>query len=156
RLWREQEGRDPPFVDVRILADMKKTDREKDFAVIGELARLMTDPRDQLLYSRSARDLAELARAHPAVLRELKASRPLLEVVSADRARLEGALDRERRELMHANEARLESYRRAAARWEAAWTELERHTAGLPLLEAHARMVAKALDLLPFRADEPR
>jgi len=49
QLWREQEGRDPPFTGARILADMKKTNREKDYAVIGELARLMTDPRDQLL-----------------------------------------------------------------------------------------------------------
>lgn len=61
RLWKEQVGRVPPFVGLRDLAELKKTNREKDYAVIGDLARRMTDVTDQLLYSRSARDLETLA-----------------------------------------------------------------------------------------------
>jgi hypothetical protein len=156
RMWREQEGRDPPFVDARLLAELKKTDREKDYAVIGELARIMTDPRDLLLCSRSARDLIELARAHPKLLEELKKARPLLAEVGRGRERVEEALDRERRALMRANEERLDAYRRAAARWADAWHDLERQTAGLPLAAVHERLVAKAQDLLPVRVDDPR
>jgi hypothetical protein len=51
-LWRRQEMCDPPFVDARNLIELKNTNREKDYAVIGELARLLTDPAEQLLTSR--------------------------------------------------------------------------------------------------------
>ena len=156
RMWREQEGRDPPFVDAPMLAELKKTNRERDFAVIGELARRMTDPREQLLYSRSAQELIELARAQHALLPELVARRPLLAEIGTNRELLEEALDRERRALMHANERRLESYRLAARRWAEAWQDLERETARLPLPECHAILVARAQNLLPQHVDEPR
>jgi hypothetical protein len=156
RLWREQEGRDPPFVDAVTLAELKKTNREKDFAVIGELARIMTDPRQQLLYSRSALDLLELAREHPDFVRELAPSRTLLAELGGGREAVEEALDRERRALMHANERRLQAYRSAAQPWAEAWQELERETADLPLPAAHAILAARAKDLLPTRVDEPR
>ena len=54
RLWKETDPQ-RPVLDPAALAEVKKTNREKDYAVIGELARLMTEPRQQLLYSRSAR-----------------------------------------------------------------------------------------------------
>ncbi|NOT31440.1 MAG: hypothetical protein HOP15_13415 [Planctomycetes bacterium] len=156
RMWREQEGRDPPFVDAALLAELKKTNREKDFAVIGELARIMTDPRQQLLYSRSALDLLELARAHPHLVEELTPRRALLAELGIKREAIEEALDRERRALMHANERRLQAYRVASQRWADAWQELERETARLPLPAAHAILAARAQDLLPTRVDEPR
>jgi hypothetical protein len=65
RMWGALEGRVLPFVDPRNLAELKKTNREKDDPIIGELARLLDDPEDQLLLSRSARDLLELASEHP-------------------------------------------------------------------------------------------
>ena len=40
-----------PFLDPPELAEMKKTTRERDFVVIGELARLMEDAELQLRYS---------------------------------------------------------------------------------------------------------
>ena len=40
---------------------IKKTNREKDYAVIGELARRLPDVASQFLLSRSARDLMRLA-----------------------------------------------------------------------------------------------
>jgi hypothetical protein len=156
RLWHEQEGRDPPFVGAVMLAEMKRTDREKDYAVIGELARIMPDPRDQMLHSRSARDLMELARAHPVLAADLAERRPLLRLASAGRAALEEALDRERRDLMHANERRLARYRDASERWFHAWKDLERETEGLSLPAAHARIVARATTLLPERVEDGR
>ena len=53
---------DVPFVGAADLCELKKTNREKDYAVIGELARLIPDRRQQLLLSRSARDLIRVAR----------------------------------------------------------------------------------------------
>ncbi|NJK90782.1 MAG: hypothetical protein HC904_02470 [Blastochloris sp.] len=54
-LWQTQQNCNPPFVGLRELAELKKTNREKDYAVIGELARKLISVEDQLLYSRSAR-----------------------------------------------------------------------------------------------------
>jgi hypothetical protein len=141
---------DPPVVPPAILAALKKTNREKDYAVIGELARLMSDPRDQLLHSRSARDLLALACTHPYLISELASARPLLRVTSEGQTRLEEALDAERRALIRANEERLARYRAAAEPWAAAWPEVERQTHGLSLGQAHKIVVERALELLPF------
>jgi hypothetical protein len=149
-LWTAQEGKSPPVVGLQALAELKKTDREKDYAVIGELVRLMPDPRDRLRYSRSARDLLDLVRRHPELAAKVGAARPVLAKAAEGRDALETALDAERRELMHANERRLGAYRRAAADWSAAWTALDRELAALPLPEAHRLMVTRAEALLPF------
>ncbi|MBK7874555.1 MAG: hypothetical protein IPJ77_02180 [Planctomycetes bacterium] len=149
RAWREQEGRDPPFTDARILAEMKKTDREKDYPFIGELARLMTDPRDQLRYSRSPNDLLELARLHPALVRELAAERPLLARISEGRRALAEAIQFEMLDFMEANEQRIRTYLRASEAWKRAWPELERELAALELQAAHARVLERARQLLP-------
>jgi hypothetical protein len=152
-LWREQAGADLPFVDARRLIELKKTNREKDYAVIGELARLLVAPREQLLASRSARDLEALARAHPALVRELAAKRPLLAESARGAAALEPALDAERRRLIHENERRLERHLEAARVWAAAWPALRTEVAGLPLFEAHRRIVERAMGALPFRPE---
>lgn len=137
-------------MNVRILAELKKTNREQDYAVIGELARIMTDVRDQLRYSRSARDLIALASEYPDRARELILERPLLEKVGDGRARLEEVLDAERRVLMHANEARLASYLEAAEPWSRIWPRVSSEVAGLSLLEAHEIVVERARGVLPF------
>jgi hypothetical protein len=149
RLWRDTDPQ-RPVVDVTTLAQIKKTNREKDYAVIGELARLMREPRNQLLYSRSARDLIELFQSHPQLVRELVPARPLLDEIARGRMRLEEALDAERRALIHANEQRLARYREAAQRWAANWPEIERTIADTPLPRAHEIVVGRALELLPF------
>jgi hypothetical protein len=138
-----------PVVDVRRLAELKKTNRERDYAVIGELARRLEHPRDQLLLSRSARDLLELARTYPDLVAELMIQRPVLSQVGAGRDELEAALDAERRRLMHANEERLNTYSVVAQPWAAAWRSLENEMSGLPLRTAHGMMVNKARELLP-------
>ena len=152
-IWDEQEGREVPFVGAADLADMKKTDRERDYPVIGELARLMTDVRDQFLYSRSAGDLIRLAEQHPDTARDVAAERPLLQFIAEGRPRLEKDLDAERRELMRADQRRLSAYMHAAREWSAAWPGLRRRIADRPLLEAHDIFVESAEGVLPFEVE---
>jgi hypothetical protein len=148
-MWEEQVGRDPPFLGARLLAETKKTNREKDYIVIGELARLMPDARDRLLYSRSAGDLLELARQYPRLVKELLAHRPLLARVADGREALEIALDAERRALIHANERRLGRYLEAARSWSEAWPAIAHQIRDLRLHEAHRHIVRRAEALLP-------
>ncbi len=154
RLWASRSVEPVPHAGPKELAEMKKTNREKDYAVIGELARLMEEPADQLLYSRSARDLMELAEQHAVLLPALERKRPVLAVISQGRDALETALDAERRELMRANERRLEMYMGAAQAWADAWPKTVRAMAGLSLHDAHRIMVVRAEELLPFGVTE--
>lgn len=153
-LWAEAEPGGVSYVGARDLAEIKKTNREKDYPVIGELARLLIDPEEQLLLSRSARDLQALAQEHPQVCERLVDARPVLALADGEREDLEAALDAERRELMRLNERRLARYADAAQGWKAKWTEVAAAMEGLPLLEAHDRMVAAAEGVLPFRPQE--
>lgn len=150
RLWRDAEIANAEVVSLEPLAAMKMTRREKDYAVIGELARRMDDPRSQLLYSRSSRDLMRLAAEHPDTLAEMTPRRPLLTCVADGRDALEEALDRERRASMRADEERLTRYQEAARDWAALWPELARQIAGLPLREAHPIVTSRAEEALPF------
>ena len=149
RMWREQEGRNPPFTDARTLAEMKKTDREKDYPFIGELARLMTDPRDRLRYSRSAQDLIELGRSHPDLLAALTPERPLLARLAEGRRALAEAIQLEMLDLIEANERRLVAFRTASAAWASRWPSLSREVDSMSLARAHAKIVAYALEVLP-------
>jgi len=147
-LWKLDPKK--PVLGLTARAEIKKTNREKDYAVIGELARLMKSPREQLLYSRSARDLLALTQAHPELASELSDQRPLLRETVAGQARLEEALDAERRTLIHANEQRLARYREASKAWATAWSGVEKEIGNLWLAAAHEIVVARALELLPF------
>jgi len=151
RMWVDQEGCDLPFTSARMLAEMKKTERQRDYPFIGELARIMEDPRDQILYSRSADDLLELARSHPDLVRRLASERPLLARVSAGRRALAEAIQGEMLDLMEANERRLASYGRAASSWADVWPSLSRELEGMSLPQAHARMASRASGVLPER-----
>jgi len=149
-LWMEPEPREFPVVGMRELCELKKTNREKDYAVIGELARHLRSPRDQLLYSRSARDLERLGREYPSLAGELARQRPLLGDLELGAERIEIALDAERRRLIHANEERLQRYLDAAETWRQAWPGIETGTEGMPLDAAHRHIVREAERLLPF------
>ena len=151
-MWRAAETSDSEVVPLEPLAAMKLTKREKDYAVLGELARRMSDPRAQLRYSRSSRDLARLAAEHPDALADSLQVRPLLAHVARGRDALDAELDRERRTLMRADEARLERYRDAAARWAAIWPGVSRQIEGLGLHDAHRVIVARADGVLPTEA----
>ena len=149
-IWAEQEGREPPYLDIVNLAELKKTNRERDYAVIGELARRMTDPGQQLLYSRSARDLMQMAENYPGLVKELVKKRLVLKSIPEGLERLEEELDKERRYLIHANEARLSKYIRASERWSTIWPDLEIRMRACSLLEAHELMVKSSEGVLPF------
>lgn len=149
-LWQEQEGARLPHVDVRRLIELKKTNREKDYAVIGELARKLVDPEAQLASSRSARDILDLRERHPGVFVRAALARPALAAASAGREALEAALDAERRRLMRRNERRLAAYLAAAGPWADRWRALMPSLRGVPLERAHALVVSAAEGVLPF------
>jgi len=153
-LWSEQVGSPLPFVDVRRLVEIKKTNREKDYVIIGELARLIVSPREQLLVSRSARDLIRISEDHLDLTRELVAERPALSAVASGIEALEVALDAERRQLIRINEQRLAAYAASAEEWSLRWPQVRREMAGMQLAEAHAFMVDRALGVLPFRSEK--
>lgn len=148
-LWMRVEDAAVPVVDPRLLAELKKTAREKDYPVIGELARLLETPEGQFLYSRSARDLLDLVEDHPELARELARQRPVLEKLDASREALEAALDHERRELMARDEKRLDAYAAAARGWADLWPDVQREVAALPLTQAHEIIVERVDGVLP-------
>lgn len=150
RMWEEAEATGNEVVGLEPLAALKLTNREKDYAVIGELARMMADPRSQLLYSRSSRDLIDLAGEHPEALAEAIRQRPLLAHIAEGREVLEEALDRERRTLMRINEERLARYEAAAEAWAKLWPEVQRQMEHLSLLDAHRVVTSRAEGVLPF------
>jgi hypothetical protein len=150
RLWADAEADGSEVVGLEPLAAIKLTNREKDYAVVAELSRRMSDRRSQLRFSRSARDLLRLAAEHPDAVADVLPLRPLLGQISEGREALEEALDRERRALIRANEQRLTRYRDAAREWESAWPTVAREIEGLPLEEAHRIVVARADGVLPF------
>ena len=143
-----------PFVDAVTLAEVKKTNREIDYAVIGELARLIVDPAQQMLLSRSARDLVDLAMDHPDMLESAVNRRPLLRHVHDGFDALEAALDAERRQLIHANERRLQAYVGAARAWADVWPSVAAEVSKLPLQQAHRLVVERAEALLPFCVED--
>jgi hypothetical protein len=153
RIWQEQEASDPPFIGLKDLAQLKKTNREKDYAVIGEIARLMPDASDQLLFSRSARDLIALGDRHRDLAKSLADERPLLNLLDQSREKIEEALDAERRALIHANEERIHAYLTVAEPWAAIWPDVAKGIAGLSLEESHKTVVEAAEGTLPFHVD---
>jgi hypothetical protein len=154
RIWSDQENRAFPFVNLVDLAELKKTNREKDYAVIGELSRRMTAGEDQVRYSRSAREILDFFRESPSEVAALLAERGIGTKALKNRESLEAALDAERRRLIHANERRLARYAAAARAWVEIWKDVERALAGLPLLEAHGIVVKRAEGVLPFTLPE--
>lgn len=149
-MWEEAAGTGNEVVGPVPLAAMKLTNREKDYAIVGELARLMTDPRSQLLYSRSSRNLVKLADENPEALTEAIRQRPLLAHIAEGREVLEEALDRERRALIRANEERLAGYLAAAEAWTKLWPDVQRQIGGRSLLDAHRLVTSSAEGVLPF------
>jgi len=111
---------------------------------------LLPDVRDQLLHSRSARDLIALAAAQPDLLRAMVPVRPALQHVASGLDDLRMALERERFAAMDADQRRLETFVMATAAFERRWPEIEQRCAGLPLRQAHAIVVESAAQCLPM------
>lgn len=149
RLWTDSASQEIPFTGIRELVLMKMTMREKDYPIIGELARRLDSIDDQFLFSRSARDLMALAENHT-IPSAILTSRPLLKTIQEGEDALAAALDYERRQMMKADEARLARYKMASEPWEAAWPALANEISSLALPAAHQRIAAAAETLLPL------
>lgn len=152
RMWQSQEVQDLPFTGAVDLAKIKMTQREKDYPVIGELARLMDDPADQLRFSRSAHDLCDLCREHHDLGKSLIEERPLLEYAlsaNPDLDRVAELLDAERRSMIKADAARLGEYEQSAKNWRSMWPDVNSEIAALPLIEAHVIVCKYAESCLP-------
>lgn len=128
-IWNREAWFDPPFTSARDLAQIKMTQREKDYPVIGELARIMPDVRDQLFFSRSAIDLIRLAQKYPDIVEDLAKHRPLLSKALVaksvdDEESLRASLDEERRSMMKKDRDRLSAFEQAAKEWREKWPTL--------------------------------
>jgi hypothetical protein len=150
-LWAEQTGLKTPCVDLRRLVALKRTSRERDYVVIGEIARRLAEPADRLLALRSADDLVGEARAQRDLAERLAEKRPLLRhALRGDVAPLREALDAERRGQIDADTARLARYTAAMQAWAARWPALERNLRELDLAGQHRLIVAAAEESLPM------
>lgn len=155
-VWQDQATKQVPHIGPKYLAELKKTNREKDYPIIGELARLVDDPLEQMLLSRSARDIISLCEQHPGSIEQAMARRPALAAVLSGREALEAALDAERRELIKRNEERLSVYQEMAKEWAEAWPSLALEIEDLPLRQAHQVIVSKAEHFLPMAEGGPK
>ena len=154
QIWQEQQLRDFPFVDLIDLIELKKTNREKDYVIIGEIARRITDTDNRLRFSRSAREIIDLCQQCPYSATRIAQERAIISIAGEGLEKLEEALDAERRKLIHENEKRLKTYLVAAERWAAHWKNLEHEINGLSLIQSHRVVVDHAEKLLPFMPDQ--
>jgi hypothetical protein len=148
KIWREQRTRKIPFVDLHDLAELKKTNREKDYAILGELARRMI-PSLGLRYSRSARELITQYRKNSKKVVTILNERGIPLEATTSVETMEIALDAERRRLIHLNEHRLSRYTEAAQEWAKRWKGVEKKIAGMPLSQAHEYIIEQAEPILP-------
>lgn len=143
-LFAEQES--PPVVGVETLVRMKQSQRAKDYAVIGELARRLPPERELELTTDPDR-LLELAPSVPGSRRPAaRAAR------RGDRLEVVRALAVEIDELQRRDRDRLAAYERAAEPYLAAFRQLHRDDLALPA--GHRRLVELAEALLPITPPE--
>jgi hypothetical protein len=135
-------------VDVETLIRMKRTQREKDYAVIGALASRLPPEREVLLTTDPDRLLA-LVSTHGRAI-----ARPAVRAALAgDRDAVVVALARERDRQQLADRARLSAYAAAAQPFAAAFASLSAEARRLP--DAHARVCDLAERWLPSHVDLP-
>lgn len=132
-----------PVVDVETLIRMKQTQRAKDYAVIGELARRLP-PERELALTTDVDRILQLAPAHRDSPRPAAAA-----ARSGDRHAVVQTLAEEVDELQRRDRDRLEQFERAAEPYLAAVRLLSRTELELP--NGHARLVELAQRLLPKR-----
>lgn len=144
-LFREAE--DPLLViGVEALIRMKRTQRAKDYAVIGELARLLP-PEREIEVTTDADRIVEMARARP-----VASTRPAVKAALAglDGEAVELEVAREMRVQRLHDQRRVQRYMRAAAAYLA--EVVRARVDEMPLVEAHAATVALAERWLPAAA----
>ncbi|CAN5886072.1 hypothetical protein BH24ACI5_BH24ACI5_23300 [soil metagenome] len=135
-------------VDLESLIRMKRTQRAKDYAVIGELAARLP-PAQEILLTTDPDRLMQLAPEYGAGV-----TRPAVEAALAgDRDALVVALAREQDRLQRVDRARLTAYAAAAEPYLEAMTRIPADERRLPA--ALERVNALAERLLPFTVDLP-
>ncbi len=132
-----------PVVDVESLIRMKRTQRAKDYPVIGELARLLT-PASELELTTDPDRILELAGDHGDASR-----RPAVQAAARGRGRLAVvvALAEEIDRFQQRDRARVERYDRASTAYRRALRRFERGDLRLPA--GHDRLLELAERLLP-------
>lgn len=148
-IWAKVEAGAPEFVDLETLALLKQTDREKDYVILGEIARKITDLKGMLKYSRSAVDILNTWELKPDLVESLFEERPVLKLCKESREALEVGLDAERRTLMRINAERLLRYKESSSEWAKMWPQVLVKLNGLSLMDAHNIMVVEAEKYLP-------
>jgi hypothetical protein len=139
-----------PFlvVDLESLIRMKRTQRAKDYAVIGELAARLP-PAQEVLLTTDPDRLMQLAPDYGDGV-----TRPAVRAALArDRDALVVALAREQDRQQQLDRARLEAYAAAAEPYMEAFARMPAEEKRLP--GAHDRVMALAERLLPFTVDLP-
>lgn len=140
-----------PFlvVDLESLIRMKRTQRAKDYAVIGELAARL-QPEKEIALTTDPDRLMQLAPEHGHGVPRLAVRAAL----AGDRDAVVVALAREQDRQRRADRARLEAYTVAADPYLAAFARIAAEERRLPA--AHERVVALAEQLLPTSVDLPK
>jgi len=139
---RKQVG-DLPVIDLPSLIAIKQTQRAKDYAVIGALARLLP-PNEELAVTTDPDRVIELAQQHGKGL-----TREAAQLAAAGRPREDVvvALARESDRLQQLDRARMDRYRLASAAFLAEFNRLDLGSRSLG--EAHDRVRALAATMLP-------
>jgi hypothetical protein len=135
-------------VDLESLIRMKRTQRAKDYAVIGELAARLP-PEQEILLTTDPDRLMVLAPGFG----EGVSRAAVQAALAADRDALVVALAREQDRQQRADRARLEAYAAAAEPYLEAFTRLPAEERRLP--DAHPRVVALAARALPLTVKLP-
>jgi hypothetical protein len=135
-------------VDLESLIRMKRTQRAKDYAVIGELATRLP-PAREIQVTTDLERLLQLAPAHGAgVHRDAVRA-----AVAGDRDGVVIALAREQDRQQQRDRRRMDAYAAAAAGYLEAFTRVDGNARRLP--DAHDGIRALAERLLPPRVDAP-
>lgn len=153
-LWTrvEAEGSEK-VVSKAELAALKLTNREKDYVVIGELARGIEIEAEALRYSRDPQQIRALLSRNPGLLSVLKTVRPGIAGALGtpnEVEQLEEQLDKERRVHMRLNTRRIESYMAAAQNFQTEYVKLASQLGSLALLLQHQLLVDTAKRNLPY------
>lgn len=139
-LFEEPEG--PAVVGIETLVRMKQSQRAKDYAVIGELARRLP-PEGELELTTDPDRIVALAPSFP------KSNRPAARAARrGDRLDVVRTLAVEIDELQRRDHERLAVFQRAAQPYLAEVARLDRRELVLP--EGHRRLVDLAEELLPI------
>lgn len=145
-LFQASDADDPiSVVDVESLIRMKQTQRAKDYAVIGELAKLLP-PEKELEFTTDPDRIIALARNYSASV-----ERPSVRAATkgASRRKIVQLLAVELDEMRLQDRARLERHSRAAGPYLRVLTTLDREKLALP--DAHSRLCDLAEEMLPTR-----